>query len=625
MFGYLWFSFVRVVHFEMQTDGDAITTEEFQAALSAEAVDFGALLDDFIEVQPSLILDVDNESLYKLYELSTHEKMRDRMQFVNILANIWTKQYTDAIPTSTSSMGNLKLLQLGSMYTSLRSNREKIALVSLTLSFMDHELSFFFSPDEIFDYSSPNDKGLIEALEKHVQAMTEPQQIRYLDFATEEVKMNLHSCCYQLAHNSVFVPDESTNITVLVAGEAGAGKSTLINECFRRDLPAEKRCVEGVGENSITSAIEGKTVTYTRPVSQQEVENGFTDGTMLDVGVTLMDCPGLTRDNMNDTTKMCELASAILQRISDGINGKKSPIDVVLWVLPGATSRLPTMDELFIRQLGTLVPVCLVWTRALQVQHIQEFKAWLKNPKEVPVELPICEMFEVYARREKIRDGYQESFGMAELGVGLAKVFNVESHEMREKYIHKLKDWTEADYLERRTNAYRIVKYSAAAAAVIGASPVPYIDTVAVFMLQSTMILKINALYGASLPRNLLSSLITTIITGSSSLTIVGGLSLAGAFLADFIGDTLKLLPGLNLLGMTLSAGTAAGMTAAVGYAFIGGVESLVREYPYLLDVPTDTIEKALLAEAEKTAQFSLNETRKTVNELASTETTEVK
>lgn len=339
---------------------------------------------------------------------------------------------------------------------------------------------------------------------------------------------------------------------------------------------------------------------------------------MLDITITMTDCPGLTRENMDDVQKMYQLINAIMKRISDGMCGKESTIDMILWIVPGTSSRLPKMDELMIRQLGTLVPVCLVWTRAVLTQHITEFKAWLNDPKQVPVELPICGMFEVYARREKCRGGvFQESFGMAELGVSLAKIFNTNTHEMCARYRNQLKDWTEADFLERRQNSYRIVKYHSALAAVIGGSPIPYVDTIAVFMLQSTMILKINAYYGASLPRNLIGSLITTIITGSSSLTVFGGFSLAGACLLDFAGDTLKLIPGLNFLGMALSAGVAAGITASVGYAFINGVESLVRDYPYLLDVPTDTIQNAILLEAEKTAKQSLNETKRRVEELA--------
>ena len=254
---------------------DNIPVEDFLQALKDEPFKFDDILAEYLEVQPSLLLEIPVEELNRIYTNAVNARTSARKQLLSLLSDIWTNAYEDAKPTSTNSLGNLKLLNIGTLYNGIRTAREKYSIVSMLLSFMDYDLVLRFKPEQIFDHSRAEDRNVIKAIEESVQNMPAPDQVRFLDFASDEVKMNQKSCCYHLAHNAVFSVEEPKKITVLVLGEAGAGKSTLVNESFREDLPKEKRCVEGVGEDSITSKIEGKSVIYTRPASEEEINKGM--------------------------------------------------------------------------------------------------------------------------------------------------------------------------------------------------------------------------------------------------------------------------------------------------------------------------------------------------------------
>jgi uncharacterized protein (DUF697 family)/GTP-binding protein EngB required for normal cell division len=99
------------------------------------------------------------------------------------------------------------------------------------------------------------------------------------------------------------------------------------------------------------------------------------------------------------------------------------------------------------------------------------------------------------------------------------------------------------------------IAWYAAGASVIGASPIPFSDAIALTTLQATMASDIFSIYGIN---NTISSILRNIIGGRV-------VSYLGKFLA---GTILKFIPGVgSLAGGIINATVAATITRALGYA----------------------------------------------------------
>lgn len=147
------------------------------------------------------------------------------------------------------------------------------------------------------------------------------------------------------------------------------------------------------------------------------------------------------------------------------------------------------------------------------------------------------------------------------------------------------------DRRRKRDAAMAIVVQHAAAASAAAASPIPFSDAAALIPIQITMLVRITALWGLDIGR---ATLATTI--GSALLT--SGATFVGR---QIVGNALKLIPGIGwIAGAALNAGVAGAVTTGIGTAWSSLVERLADTPEAVAAMSPADIRKAFEAELRK-------------------------
>jgi len=126
--------------------------------------------------------------------------------------------------------------------------------------------------------------------------------------------------------------------------------------------------------------------------------------------------------------------------------------------------------------------------------------------------------------------------------------------------------------LEHKVTRSRIaVGTAAAAAAGLGAVPVPFSDAVGIIPIQISMLATISAFFGIDVTKGFLTTLV-----GGTFASLSG--TMAGRAL---VGGFLKLIPGAgSIVGGLISGGVAATLTTAFGEAYIAVLKKLMTDNP---------------------------------------------
>lgn len=108
---------------------------------------------------------------------------------------------------------------------------------------------------------------------------------------------------------------------------------------------------------------------------------------------------------------------------------------------------------------------------------------------------------------------------------------------------------------DRASVANRWILTASASAGGVGASPIPFSDSIALSALQISLVLKLASLYDRRLTKGNLQDMMLPLITTTLGRTLAGSLA--------------KVIPGVGtVVGGAINAGVAASVTAAIGYAF---------------------------------------------------------
>ena len=304
---------------------------------------------------------------------------------------------------------------------------------------------------------------------------------------------------------------------VLIAGRTGVGKSTLINSVFH-------------GRMATTG--HGEPVTRTaRLIRKEGVPLGIWDTRgleMADFQETLDELNQLVREQARDPDPEHHIHVAWLCIHEDG-------------------RRVQDAERDLCRTLSERMPVLGIITKA---RSDEGFRA------EVQRLLPEARnVVRVRAIAETLDDGHTlEPMGLDDL---IEATLGLLPDGIRQAFVAAQR----VSLRQKRERAHRCVWSSAAAAATVGATPIPFADAAVLVPIQVRMLAQISKIYGLH-------------VTKSFVTRLVGLLGPMGSAGRAIVAALLKLVPGTgSVVGGAIRAATAGTLTAALGEAYIAALD----------------------------------------------------
>jgi uncharacterized protein (DUF697 family) len=171
----------------------------------------------------------------------------------------------------------------------------------------------------------------------------------------------------------------------------------------------------------------------------------------------------------------------------------------------------------------------------------------------------------VRARAEVLDDGHSLP------PMGLVDLVSLTMELVPEGCRRALTATQKVDLTLKRSRSHAIVGTSAAAAAALVATPIPFSDAALLVPVQVAMIAGITATYGLPASEGFLSAVVGSAMTGTFA-TITGRTIVSALF---------KLFPGPGtVIGAAISATTAVAVTTAFGKAYIAALDALFARTP---------------------------------------------
>jgi uncharacterized protein (DUF697 family)/GTPase SAR1 family protein len=310
---------------------------------------------------------------------------------------------------------------------------------------------------------------------------------------------------------------------ILIIGQTGVGKSTLINAVFRKPLA---RAETG------------------RPVTK--VIEKFEDP---EVPVTLYDTKGV---ELGDSKK------SVIRDFKKTISSsRKAPpeehIHLLWYCMDAGQTRVQDYDVDIIRALAEDVPVVLVFTQTIDDDRANALEATIHE-----ADLPIEGGKAVRTLAESRRIGHQtlKPRGLEEL-VRLTNELLPEA--VRRAFIN-----AQGVVIDLKVDQSRAVIVGAtAAAAAAAAAPIPASDAAILKPIQLGMLAGVSAIFGIELSTDQVRKLAKSVI-GQGGIEKVG---------KRLVKELAKQLPGGNVLNATV----AAALTGALGEAYVRLCAEMLR------------------------------------------------
>jgi len=336
-----------------------------------------------------------------------------------------------------------------------------------------------------------------------------------------------------------------------IFGKTGVGKSTLINTVFREQV-----------------ATTGNTRNVTRDTTYYEKEG---------VPLGIYDTEGWT---MGETGKR---ALKGFHSLCEGLKDKPTSehVHVIWYCVRAGDRRFEDAQAEFVQELCSVgIPVLLVLTQVAMNNQGEHHPDALVLAEDIESRgLPTHPSGRVHLTMA-MEDTFkgEPAHGLEAL---VEDTLQAAPEGVRRAFINA----QQIDMKSKIREARLVTTRAAAAAAVAGATPIPFSTAALLVPIQVTMMAAIAAVFGLSTSARQLAALVGELFCATA-------VTQAGKYL---VTNLLKFVPGANIAAATVEAGVAAALTKGVGEAWIVVCRQIHQQEAALEDLPLDELKKLFI------------------------------
>ena len=362
--------------------------------------------------------------------------------------------------------------------------------------------------------------GFEEESEMEEKGNETGRELQVVELLKDSVDASTGEVTYSEYESKKNINKEKVNI--IVAGKTGVGKSSLITYIFGKE-------VAKVGDG--------------QPVTQEIQEYDFEND-----NITLFDTKGIEAKDYEKTLDNIKKYLELRQDSPD----ENDDIHIAWLCISERGDRVEEADRELLKILSEAgIPVIGVFTK-------RESKRESNFVNKV-VEDNLLPEAKAIVRVRSITEEVEIEDNLVELKPKGAEELLEETYkymsEGRRNAIKKAQTAVLKDRIEAMSKeADVLTNWYAAGAAAIGATPLPFADSLALAALQTKMVVDINTIYRVDAGTHTFTDIAAALIT-------ITGVAQVGKLAAGL----LKVIP---VIGWTANAGVAAGITKGIGFGY---------------------------------------------------------